>query len=401
MSFTDLNNIIEKTLNDPKNDFAELVNISKEGLNFDNGRIEDNYAKITERFFYDHLSTDAISLDEKRYYYKFVMCHKIIINHNPHLLNNKSHSDETEFQRCLYLLYSGTNKGLFRCNDDYLEIAFEMLNFNKIFIDEIGILQCINAIQMVIPEKQYKQNNILNMLFNDFGVSKVLNEFMDLNELINAKKIKGSDTFICKKTENTKFLRHDKLTHTEINKLLDSKWCNSVIINILNCEDRELATTFKSILNKKYDIEYIKSTPILYEIVNYYNIFSSCIGYFIDNFFKNHRKDILNKFLNYDWFVKLIKTKSNVPKDDKIFINILQNKKYRECLMENKFIIFELIRRRRTKVIKCLWRFEQKKIKTIKNNNGQNVLEYAKVCRGLMHNIIKIFACLEKNKLSL
>lgn len=396
MNFINLNNIIEKTLNDPKNDFTELVNMSKNGLNFGSGRIEDNYAKITERFFYDHLSKEQILINEKRYYYKFVVCHKIIINHNPHLLNNRSYSDRTEFERCLYLLYSGTNEGLFRCHEDYLEIAFEMLNFNKNFIDEISILQCINAIQFVIPEKQYKQNNILNMLFNDFGISKVLNEFMDLNELINAKKIKVSDTFIFKKTDNTKFLRHDTLDTTEINKLLDSKWCSTIIKNIMNCYDHELALTLKSILNKKYDIEYIKSTSILYEIVNYYNIFSSCIGYFLDNFFKICRKDILNKFLKYDWFVYLIKTKSNVPQDDKVFINILQNKKYRECLVENKFIIFELIRRRRTKVIKYLWRFEQKKIKTIKNNNGQNVLEYAKTCKGLMHNIIKIFSCLEK-----
>lgn len=417
-----LEQFIIEVINDTSNiKIEQLEQLSKTGLFYDDNEMSGNFADVCRHIFHEKLDVSPMTLEQKNWYRKWVICYKIIIKYNPHLLKNKTYvgnGGRTDFVIGLTLLF--TSKGEFvnrqsKIHEDYLDIGFEIFMFNKQYIK--GYDTVLDIINCSIYHKNRYQSEIIKIIFEDFGLNKLFNLTIGLDELRLDKIIEKYERLerVFRYREEEFAMGCDDFysniqNQIEINKLLNSQWCKMIFTNdshnfvdnycrmktdghCSRCEYKDFIKNFdkSEILNCNLLSESTLNV-VLSNIVSSYFHINYQIEKFLENISVNADIDIFNVLQNYSSFIDGITKFTKVPSNDKDFIKMLGLKKIRKGIVKSPIIIFDTIRRRRTRVLKYLWKSEQNTMKKLKNNKGQNVLDYAKSCRGLMENIIRLFS---------
>ena len=423
MNSKQLEQFIIEVIDDKSNQKLEqLVSISKAGVNYNDKELTGNFADICRHIFHTKVKSEPMTLEQKDWYRKWVICYKIIIRHNPHLLKNKTYVGNggiTIFDIELILLV--TSCGYFnschkvKIHDDYLDTEYEIFMFNTQYINYDNDLY----ITMFSLSRKYKnkyQSQIIKILFEEYKINQLLNAFNIINNLPCAKIIDKYQNLECVNRytyEENELLYDDFYSYEgnqdKLNQLINNYWYKIFITNKLekNINDDyylkqykcspELYNNFLTIFSESKSLDcklieipilnvILSSTTSLINHINYYT------RIFIKSIFNNVDLEIFNVIKIYSWFIPLIIKYKLIPNDDNDFLQLLSFKKFRKVIVNSNIFIFDSIRRRRIKVLKYLWRLEKASILQLKNNKGQNVLEYAKNCRGLMHNIINLLS---------
>jgi hypothetical protein len=436
MNFNHLQSSIIDILEDASdNKFLLLANISKAGIHYDDRELSGNYADIVRHIFHSKITNKPLTLTQRNYYRRFVICHKIIIRHNPHLINNKTYvgnGGKTDFVIVLQLLLMSHSEFYYAWRDspvhaDYFDIAYELFMFNKQYIQYLYQEDILCEFSNTVLYKNKYQCEVFKIMFEEFElnpifdsfynakVSKVFDVLTKLETIQREFRIYESSEKIPNLTleEEQELFLDDLLSrkeiHTGINSLINSPWCKLIFKNDLikshnycklhetKCGDEcKHKITLKLISESTdFDIDSIEKrelfTKIKYLTYIHYNIMSN-VELFIKNLYKNMNIDILNQVVKYAWFDQALKIHKEVPENDNNLIKLFEIKKIRKIFVNNSYIFFDIIRRRRTKIIKYLWKYEQSSIKKLRNDKGEDILTYAKSCRGLMHNIIALFS---------
>lgn len=329
--FHTLRKLINHIIENDDAPFDKLEKMSKNGLKFQNGsKNTGNYADIIHKIFHDIPYNNPII--NKNYFTKFTKCHEIIIKHNPDLINNK---------------------------------VFVCLLISGCYISSVEFLMYVLFCSYEIEGKAYSS------WFDRTKIKSIHDDYFDVAYDLFMIYVKYCD---CSQFYNK---ARSCISHKICSK---NKYQNAVIKILLNDFG----------VSKYYDNNYGK---INNEKCGYF--YRDCeveIKCLLKNIFDDSHFDIVKTIIKYDWFKKAISTNNIVPPNDKKFIELLNNVKIRKLFASYHSIIFELVRRRRTKVIRYIWKHEKKTILKLKNVKGQNILEYAKSCRGLMHKIIRILS---------
>lgn len=421
MNSNQLEQFIIEVVDDKSNEKLEqLVSISKAGLNYNDKELTGNFADICRHIFHTKVKSEPMTLEQKDWYRKWVICYKIIIKHNPHLLNNKTYAGNGGITiRDMELILLITSCGYFYCHkykvhNDYLDVGYEIFMFNTQYVKYDR-----NSLCDISLSRKYKnkyQSQIIKILFEKYKINQLLNAFTIISNLPCAKIIDKYQNleYVTRYTQEENELLYDDFYSYEgnqdkLNQLINNNWYKIFITNDLEKITKDnyylkqyncLPVSYNEFLinfseSKLLDCKLIP-IPILNVMLSLTTSLINHINYymrvFLESIFNNVDLEIFNVIKNYSWFIpSMIKYKS-IPNNDNDFLQLLTFTKFRKDVVNSNIFIFDTIRRRRIKVLKYLWKLEKANILKLKNNKGQNVLEYAKSCRGLMDNIINLLS---------
>ena len=332
----------------------EIITISSNGLNFNDNELCKNFANcIVEYLIIDQMQKIPSNDDIIRMK-KILECYKIIIRNNPHLLNNRMYVGNGGCPIDLYiiqlLLYGRKMYKLELYDDRYLKILYSMFVFNISIKNDIELM--IKILLYVNAKDHIYQNRCYRHIFEVREFNKILDVYANnINiELLNDIYEHGCRTIID--------------DHQQISKITNNSWFKLLTAN-----------------NDNND---------LVHILNLYSNTYDNIKYFINKIIVNSNIDLISQCSKYHWFRKLFRYANSLPKNDKTMMTLIKDTNIRRIIVSNANILFELVRRRKTHIIKYLWRHEKNKLEQLRNNDNQTLLEYAMTCSGLMHNIIDL-----------
>ena len=422
MNSSQLEKFIIEAINDNTNvKISQLVNISKGGIFYEDDEMSGNFADIVRNIFHGRLYHEPMNLETKNFFQRFVMCYKIIIKYNHKLLNNKTYIGQggrNDFLNSFTLLMSGYGEFYYekykKIHDDYLEVAYQLFIFSKQFKGDFT--DTIDVLSYSVIDNRKFQKEVFKVAFEDFGLNNYIDEYVNFRNLNFGDLLAEYEDFCHKliyKNESLEmwFDEWYVVNKNEIEKILNSEWCRLIFKQNLSVIDKDLDKDLDNHCCNRYRICY-HSNPLLDDIshidinkiskeklsvimstisIRNYDIVCTITKY-LEHLFKNTNFEVINLLKDYSWFSPMITLLKTVPNDDKTFIALLKNKVIRKGIAKNSNIIFDTIRRRRTRVIRYLWSSEKKILLNLRNRDNQSVLEYAKTCRGLMQNIVKILS---------
>jgi hypothetical protein len=450
--------IIEVIKDDSDEKIENLINLSKNGLSYDNGELCGNYADIVRHLFHSRIKDKPMSLKEKDFFRKFVICHKIIIKYNPHLLNNKTYIGQggaTDF--IVGLTFLLTSNGYFnssknkRPHDDYFDIGYQLFLINKEYIKVTNIEQILDVLsEPSIFENKY-QSRVIQIIFEDFHIDELLQEFYNAKnsnifnvidqfcelefkyghskeeqllayddflsnfriktELKNIFALKWnkiifqmyfnqhhvSDNMDSIEYKNHKVVNEDNEDDNDYNEdddnddNEDDEYCRYIknlnFFSKLNDFDASAVEQINLLLNSRDEL-----IQICYYIMGKYCDTLCIMEKCMKGIFRKINFNVINTLVKYNSFILALQIHKSVPENDTDFLQILRIKEISESFSNNPDVIFSTIRRRRTKIIKYFCTHKKDNIKKLKNNEGEDILTFAKKCRGLMHNIIRLLS---------
>ena len=245
MNSNELEQFIIKVIDDKSNKKLEqLVSISKTGLNYDDKELTGNFADIYRHIFYTKVKPEPMSLEQKNWYRKWIICYKIIIKYNPHLLKNKTYAGNGGITICdMELILLVTSCGYFnycreKIHDDYLDAGYEIFMFNIRYVNYDR-----NSLYDISLSRKYKnkyQSQIIKILFEKYKINQLLNAFTIISNLPCVKVINKYQNLECVTRytqEENKLLYDDFYSYTgnqdNINLLINNNWYKIFISNDL------------------------------------------------------------------------------------------------------------------------------------------------------------------------
>jgi hypothetical protein len=310
---------------------------------------------------------------------------------------------------------------------DYFDIAYELFMFNKQYIQYFHQENILYELSENIVYKNKYQCEVFKIMFEEWGLNPILNSFYNAKSSKIFDKLNKFETLkrnshiysSFKEDEEWELVLDDFLSKECIRigakLVINSPWCKLISKNDLikshnrsnfhetNCKDKcKCETTLKLMCkSNEFDMDSIDSADSIKKrellkkmeyLMRTYETTLREIERFIKNLYKNMNIDILNLVVKYEWFKSALRIHNVVPENDNNLIKLLEIKEIRKNFATNCYIFFDTIRRRRIRIIKYLWKYEKTSIKKLRNDKGEDILTYAKNCRGLMHNIISLFS---------